>query len=315
MKLTRVINYFTISFVTLGIVLSLIYPSVYVIAAQTPLISVSVPTQIISPSQQFSVYIEIQPNNPMAGAQFNLSFNPALVSAQGVSEGGLLKQEGANTFFTPGQIDNSNGTISGVAGAIIDPGQTVSGSGTLAIINMTAKQSAGKCQLTLSKVILSDASAQEISMTVNDGQVEIQNIAPVSLAPSSAGAGLGQGGNNLGESSAGRPDLFPSPQNLEPSSSNDAAVSLGQSAPIVEEPDSPIPDTNTADVASNPSLTDGPMISPIQNQVVMTGETPIRNSSVGLSLSIKIILGVLFVLGFIGGFIVYRLRWQQRNFG
>src|SRR3990170_5624347 len=124
----------TVIFFTMAIILCLPGPAS---AAGTAVVSVSAPTQSVSPGTQFTVNITVQPNNSIAGAQFNLSFNPALVTVNSVNEGNLLKQNGANTYFIPGQINNTAGTISGVAGVIITPGQTVSTSGTFALILMT----------------------------------------------------------------------------------------------------------------------------------------------------------------------------------
>jgi len=54
--------------------------------------------------------ITVQPNNPVAGAQFNLSFNPSLVTINSVTEGNLFNQGGASTYFMAGTINNAAGT-------------------------------------------------------------------------------------------------------------------------------------------------------------------------------------------------------------
>ena len=158
-----------------------LYATAPAAAAGPGVMSVSPPTQAVSPGAQFTVSITVQPNNSIAGAQFDLSFNPALVTASAVTEGNLLKQNGANTFFMPGTIDNNAGTISGVAGAITAPGQTVSTPGTFAVITFTAGSTKGTSSLTLSTVIIGDVNGQSVPVTTSDGQVSVDR-APVLAA-------------------------------------------------------------------------------------------------------------------------------------
>ena len=140
----------------------------------------------------FAVNVTIDPKVAIAGTQFDLSFNPSLVSANSVTEGNLLKQGGANTYFSPRTIDNTAGTITGVAGAITTPGQTMSSPGVFATIQMTAKSADGTSPLDLSNVIVGDINGNPVSITVNDGSVTVGEIGyfdtgsieliPVSLA-------------------------------------------------------------------------------------------------------------------------------------
>jgi hypothetical protein len=125
----------------------------------------------VSAGQQFSVLINVDPNNAIAGAQFSLSFDPSLVNVIGVTEGNLLKQGGANTYFMAGEINNAAGAISGVAGAIITPGQTVSSSGTFATITFAAGTAQGTCPLNLSNVIVGDISGHSVTANIINGQV------------------------------------------------------------------------------------------------------------------------------------------------
>ena len=140
-------------------------------AAGTAAVTVAAPAQAVSPGQQFSVNINVDPNNAIAGAQFTLSFNPSLASATSVSQGNLLNQGGANTYFMAGQINNAAGTISAVAGAIVTPGQTVSTPGTFATINFTASATQGTCPLNLSNVIVGDINGLAVTVSTANGQV------------------------------------------------------------------------------------------------------------------------------------------------
>ncbi len=148
---------------------------VSVFAAGAAIVSVSPATQIVSAGSQFTLNITVQPNNAVAGVQFNLSFNPAFITANGVSEGNLLKQNTASTFFTPGTINNAAGTVTGVAGAITSPGQTVSTTGTFASITFTAGTTKGNSSCILSSVIVGDINGQALTVSLVNGQVSVDH--------------------------------------------------------------------------------------------------------------------------------------------
>jgi hypothetical protein len=150
-------------------------------AATTTGVTVSAPSQA-APGSQFSASVVVAPAAAIAGMQFDLTFDPSLVSATSVQEGNLFSQAGAATFFNPGTIDNNAGTITGVFGAITSPGQTVSAQGTFATIAFTAKSASGDCPLGLLNVIVGNASGTSVVVTVSSGSVTIANHAPV-LAP------------------------------------------------------------------------------------------------------------------------------------
>ena len=84
----------------------------------------------------------------LAGWQFNIAFNPAVLKVTSVNEGDFLSEDGGNTFFQEGDINNAAGTITGISGAFIGTGG-VSGTGTLLSINFEAK-AAGEGSLHLS---------------------------------------------------------------------------------------------------------------------------------------------------------------------
>lgn len=147
-------------------------------AAGNAAVSVAAPSGARIPGEQFTVNISVVPNNAIAGMQFDLSYNPAIVTVNSVTEGNLLNQSGASTYFNSGQINNVAGTITGVFGAIISPGQTVSAVGTFAVITLTAGSTGGSSPLTLSNVVVGDINGNAIPVTVNSGTVSV-NRPPV----------------------------------------------------------------------------------------------------------------------------------------
>jgi hypothetical protein len=127
--------------------------------------------------ETFTVDIVVDPDTEIAGAQFGLSFDPSVVTANGVTEGDFLSQSGASTYFIAGIIDNVAGTITGVFGTIEAEGETVSQSGIFATISFTAGTAAGTSALALTNVIVGDLQGQAVDIEVADGSVTVASAA------------------------------------------------------------------------------------------------------------------------------------------
>jgi hypothetical protein len=155
------------------------------------LVSVSAPSAV-NPGEQFTVDIAVEPGTAIAGLQFNLAFDPAVVTADSVAEGNLLSQGGASTYFSAGTIDNVAGTISGVAGVITTPGQSVAIPEIFAVITMTAGSQTGTSSVTLSEVIVGDINGQAVEISVANDQV------PVTQEENNGGSSGGGGGGGGG---------------------------------------------------------------------------------------------------------------------
>ena len=82
----------------------------------------------------------------MAGWQFDIAFDPAILEAIEVSEGAFLKM-GGNTLFQGGTIDNAAGTIKGLSGIRLST-QGVNGTGVILQVRFKAK-AAGETELML----------------------------------------------------------------------------------------------------------------------------------------------------------------------
>jgi len=136
-------------------------------------VNITPPAQTVRTGLNFIINITVDPAVPIAGVQLNLSFNSSLLQTNSVTEGNLLKQEGAGTYFNPGAIDNTAGTIAGIAGTITTPEETVSLPGVFATINMSAKSVEGTSTLDLSNVIVGDIKGIPVSIRVNGGGVTI----------------------------------------------------------------------------------------------------------------------------------------------
>lgn len=139
-----------------------------------PVVSPSLSSSLVHPGQTFSVSINVGGVSNLAGYQFSFSFNPAVVSATGISAGSFL----SGGAFAGGAINNAAGTIALTTGS----GATVSGSGTLAVIFFTAL-GPGSSGLNLSNVMLLDASGKPINFAVSNGSI---TVTPVTAVPEPA---------------------------------------------------------------------------------------------------------------------------------
>jgi Cohesin domain len=154
--------------VFLALALSLLCLPSTASAADTTAVSISAPSEPLEAGEQFSISIEVAPGTPIAGMQFDLSFDPSLVAVSTVEEGGLLNQGGATSFFNSGSVDNQAGRVTGVFGAITTPGMTVSMPGTFATVILTARQQSESCRLSLSNVIVGDMGGNAVPVSFDN---------------------------------------------------------------------------------------------------------------------------------------------------
>ncbi|UGV41745.1 PGF-pre-PGF domain-containing protein [Methanococcoides orientis] len=142
------------------------------IAVASTTVSIMPISQSVDEGQNFSVGVYLDPDNPVAGVQFDLSYDNELVKVVQVSEGEFLRQEGVLVWFNPGKIESSNGNINSVYGLILDK-TSVTEPGYFAIIQMTGGNRSGISSLELSNVVVSDTQGQIIPIDVVDGSVSI----------------------------------------------------------------------------------------------------------------------------------------------
>ena len=96
----------------------------------------------------------------LAGWQFDVAFDPTILEAIDVSEGGFLKTDGGATFFQSGRIDNAAGKITGlIAGRISEGG--VSGSGSVLQVRFKAKAE-GEAELALQNFLFGSVTEESI---------------------------------------------------------------------------------------------------------------------------------------------------------
>ncbi len=142
------------------------------VSAVSPVeVTVNPASQVIKKGQEITINISIDPvNSPITAAQFNMLFNSSLIEVKNVTEGDLYSQNGADTIFNSGILNNTEGTLINVWGLIITPGANVTTKGDLATITIYAKD-AGVSLINLTSVIVSDPDSQAAQVNITNGSI------------------------------------------------------------------------------------------------------------------------------------------------
>ena len=116
----------------------------------------------------------------LAGWQFDIAFDPAVLEAVEVNESDFLKTGGGTTFFQKGTIDNATGKITKLSSARLNE-DGVNGTGTLLSVTFTAK-AGGETRLSLDNFQLGsitggiiNAGPHEVVFTI-EGQLAIGDV-------------------------------------------------------------------------------------------------------------------------------------------
>ena len=144
----------------------------------------------------FTVQLKAENISDLAGWQSDITFDPAVLKVNNVSEGSFLKQGGGSTHFLKGTIDNEAGRIADVGSARLSEGG-VSGEGTLLSVTFTAKAN-GESRLSVRKFQAGASTGEAISsrppdiiMTVGDSSVSDVSDGPFSLSTDVTSVHLG----------------------------------------------------------------------------------------------------------------------------
>jgi trimeric autotransporter adhesin len=157
---------------------ALIIPAVPVFANPDTSMSISPSSQTVNAGDTFSVDVTLNTTGQTRGAQFSMNFDPALVEVNTITEGTFYSDWATSnppafTYFQPGTINNTAGTVSMYAVGILNGSGGPTGSGTFIVINMTAKASvSGTSVLDLIDTFVWDETGTAVAdLIVNDGDV------------------------------------------------------------------------------------------------------------------------------------------------
>ncbi len=143
------------------------------------LVKIEPSTQSIINGTPFSLDVTIDPQGiAITAYQFNLTFNPAIISISNVIQGNLLNRAGA-TFFMKGTIDNITGTLINTLCMMLGA-YSVNTKGVAATIQFNAL-AAGTSNITLSNVIVSDPASKAVLNLITDGSITVTDPCPTPL--------------------------------------------------------------------------------------------------------------------------------------
>jgi hypothetical protein len=142
-------------------------------------------SKTVAQGEIFYLYISIDPlGTAISGAQLNIEFNKSILNVNSITEGYLLKQNGAATFFNSGTINNSLGTVENIFNVILGP-FSISTPEIFIIINVTAVGPSGQSGINLSNVKICDPYSNLINLNIINGSVIINKTAPDISPPDS----------------------------------------------------------------------------------------------------------------------------------
>lgn len=144
-------------------------------AFAVPTVSIAPPNSVVQPNQSFTLDIDVTDVTDLYAWQFALAFNPAILAATSITEGPFLQTGGA-TFFIPGTIDNTLGTIDLTANTLLTAVAGVDGGGAIATVHFQALTSLGTSPITLSNVLLLDSGLDDITADTANGFVTVRQV-------------------------------------------------------------------------------------------------------------------------------------------
>jgi hypothetical protein len=123
------------------------------------------------PGQLANLAIHVDSVSDLYAWNFDLTFDPSILEAISVTEGGFL-DSGGSTFFIPGDIDNVGGDISFNADTLEGAVPGVTGSGDLAEVQFLAI-APGTSAIDLANLSLVDSQLNFIDADIADGAVTV----------------------------------------------------------------------------------------------------------------------------------------------
>lgn len=131
--------------------------------------------QEVAPGDTFVVNVLIDPlETNIAGVQMNFAFNKSLLKVNNITEGNLFKQNGANTFFNNGSLNDSMGTVIHIFNVILGK-KNISAPGIFIVINMTALDYSGLSGINLTQVKICDPNGIPVALNVTNGSVLVNS--------------------------------------------------------------------------------------------------------------------------------------------
>ena len=159
-----------------GVFLATLF-SIPAFADGVTILSIDPASSTVNSGNSLTLDVNISDVTDLYGFGFDLSFDPGILSAVSIAESSFLSGAGT-TFFIPGTIDNTAGTITFTADSLIGPGPGVNGSGTLAILTLSGLIT-GSSNVNFSNVLLLDSNLNPIDANTQSGTVTVTSSTSV----------------------------------------------------------------------------------------------------------------------------------------
>lgn len=130
----------------------------------------------VQSGNSFTLDIRVTDAADLYALQFDLSFDPTVLAASAISESAFLAQGGA-TFFIPGIIDATAGTIRFTADILQGPLAGVSGTGNVASVSLNAS-ALGNSSVTLGNIILLNSQGAPLTVSTQGTSVTVAAAPP-----------------------------------------------------------------------------------------------------------------------------------------
>ena len=153
-----------------GIVLVIVF-SLPSFADSTATLTVIPVSSTVGVNNTVTLDVNVSGVTDLYGFGFDLSFDPAIVSANSITEGSFLPL-GGSTYFIAGNVDNAGGTITGNGDVLLSAVPGVDGDGTLAILTLEGL-TVGTTGIDLSNVILLDSGLDSIRTTIENTSLTV----------------------------------------------------------------------------------------------------------------------------------------------
>ncbi|WP_406661776.1 PKD domain-containing protein [Methanolobus sp. ZRKC3] len=137
-------------------------------------------TYQLEPGEVFNIRINIVPDEPISGTQFDLSLSGGDHSVNSIDEGDFFTKHGIVTFF--GKYLNSDPTTPATLYCAALGRYQTSEPGTIATFNLTAGNSTGHLIIDLSDVVLSNSISQPLVYSISNATLLIDS-GPVLSSP------------------------------------------------------------------------------------------------------------------------------------
>lgn len=149
-------------------------------------LSVAPTSATVNQGSSFAVDVNISGVKDLYDFQLDLSFDPSILQATAVFEGPFLPSlyGPGSTFFIPGTIDNTGGSITFNADTLLSAEPGVSQAGTLLVVDFNAiANGISPLAIDPTTFILQDSNGATIDATTTKGSVIVQGGNAVSEPP------------------------------------------------------------------------------------------------------------------------------------